>query len=147
MRHRKRGLGALVALSSVFKRLKNRALYYLRNPDKLTELLRNAQRKAASIGQEGPLKERWDYLMAFFRLLSAYARREYQDIPLQHLILIVAAVLYFLLPTDLIPDFIFPLGLVDDAAIIAWVVNIVKADLDNFLKWESSRGKSSPEPT
>lgn len=48
----------------------------------------------------------WDPLMACVRLLSANALRKYTDVPLQSLLLMTAAITYFLIPFDLIPDFI-----------------------------------------
>lgn len=131
--------GERIARGSVFRGLKNKAIEYLRNPDKLRDLLEKGKRKAEKAGREGPLKDVWDALMAFFRLLRAYVKREYTDIPWQSLILIVAAVLYFLVPIDVIPDFILGLGYVDDAAIIAWVVKTLQSVLDDFRKWESAR--------
>jgi uncharacterized membrane protein YkvA (DUF1232 family) len=81
--------------------------------------------------------------MAFFRLLRAYVKREYTDIPWQSLVLIVAAVLYFLVPVDVIPDFILGLGYLDDAAVIAWVVKTLQSVLDDFRKWESTRTEAA----
>ena len=135
-------LGTRIARGALFTRLKNKAGDYLRNPDRLRELIRKGKRKAASVGQDGPLKDVWDSLMAFLRLLRAYARRDYTNISWQHLVLIVAAVLYFLAPIDVIPDWIVGLGFLDDAAVVAWVVKTVKRDLDDFRKWESSRDQA-----
>jgi uncharacterized membrane protein YkvA (DUF1232 family) len=49
------------------------------------------------------------------------------------------ALLYFVTPSDLFPDFIPVAGYVDDATIIAFVVNAIKADLDKFLEWEATK--------
>jgi uncharacterized membrane protein YkvA (DUF1232 family) len=95
-----------------------------------------AKSKAES-KRQGHLKEVWDSLMALFRLVRAYAKRDYVEIPWQSLILIVATILYFLVPTDLIPDVILGLGYIDDAALIGWTMNAVKSDIDGFRKWES----------
>ena len=140
-------LGPRIARGALFTQLKNKAGNYLRNPDRLLELIRKGRRKAASIGQDGPLKEVWDSLMAFLRLLRAYARKEYTNISWQHLVLIVAAVLYFLAPIDVIPDWIVGLGFLDDAAVVAWVIKTVKGDLDDFRKWESSRAPAGGNST
>ena len=53
--------------------------------------------------------------------------------------LIVAGILYFLTPIDLIPDFLFGVGLVDDAAVLAWVMHAIQRVLDDFAVWESNR--------
>jgi uncharacterized membrane protein YkvA (DUF1232 family) len=82
--------------------------------------------------------------MAFFRLIRAVVRREYTEMPWQRLVLIVAGVLYFLTPIDLIPDFILGVGYLDDVAVIAWVMKTVQSDLDAFLMWESTRAQAQP---
>jgi uncharacterized membrane protein YkvA (DUF1232 family) len=53
----------------------------------------------------------------------------------------VAAILYFISPLDVIPDFIPGVGYVDDVAVIAWVLNSIAHDLDDFRAWEQDRGK------
>jgi uncharacterized membrane protein YkvA (DUF1232 family) len=89
------------------------------------------------------LKELWDALMTFLRLIRAYARGDYRQIPWETVTLIVAAVLYFLMPIDVIPDVLLGLGFVDDAAVIAWVMNTVGPELGKFRQWEASRAQSA----
>ncbi len=43
------------------------------------------------------------------------------------------------MPLDLVPDFL-PAGLVDDAAVLAFVIYLVRDELDAFLEWESNQG-------
>ncbi len=135
--------GERIARGSLFRGLKNKAAEYLRNPDTLRQLVEKGKQKAESAGRSGPFKDVWDSLMAFLRLLRAYVKREYTDIPWQSLVLIVAAVLYFLVPVDVIPDFILGLGYLDDAALIAWVVKTLQSVVDDFRKWESTRTETA----
>lgn len=53
--------------------------------------------------------------------------------------MIVGGFLYLISPIDAISDFIPVLGLVDDAAVLAWVLRRVRAELDTFRDWESRR--------
>lgn len=137
--------GRSIIATRFFQRLKNTAAEYVRNPDKLIELVGSARKKAVSLGKIGPLAEIWDSLMALFRLVRAYAKGEYRDIPTSHLLLIVAALLYFLIPTDVIPDFVVGIGLLDDAAVLTWVLATVKTAVDDFLRWESAQRTISLE--
>jgi uncharacterized membrane protein YkvA (DUF1232 family) len=130
--------GNRIVGGSLFAGLLGRATQYAKNPDKLKDLTTKARQKAESAGRSGPLKDLWESMMALLRLIRAYAKGEYRQVPAQSLVLIVAAVLYFLTPLDVIPDFIFGLGYLDDAAVIAWVINTVKSVLDDFLRWEAS---------
>ena len=68
-------------------------------------------------------------------LVHAWAGGAYTGVSKVNLVLIVGAVVYFLMPTDLVPDFIAGLGFVDDAAVIAWVVGAVRDELANFKAW------------
>jgi uncharacterized membrane protein YkvA (DUF1232 family) len=123
-------------VEKVIEQTKNRAEEYARDPDKAKKLLDNAVKKAKNYEKNrGPLADVWSYLTALFRLLRAYIRREYLDIPWSTIVLVIVAIIYFVSPIDLIPD-IFPGGLFDDAAIIAFVVTQIKVELDNFLAWE-----------
>ena len=51
-----------------------------------------------------------------------------------------AALIYFLNPFDLIPDFLPTLGLVDDATLVALVVASISEDLARFREWEAEQG-------
>ena len=137
------GLGEWIVSGSFFQGLKKKALWYLNNPDQLGELIGKGTKKAESAGRQGFLAEMWKWLMILLRLLRAVAKREYTGISWQSLVMIVAAVLYFLAPIDVIPDVLVGIGFVDDAAVIAFVVNRVKADLEEFVRWERSRASGN----
>ncbi len=104
-----------------------------RDTSKAEELAEAARRKAER--NRGPLEKVWRYLLALIRLLKAYSRREYSSIPWGSIVLVTVALLYFVSPIDLLPDF-FLGGLVDDAALIALIVRQIQTDLDAFIAWE-----------
>ena len=137
------GLGERIARGSFFKKIKDKAAEFLRNPEKLRDLIRKGWEKADSTGRQGPLKEVWQGLTTFLRLLRAYGKGDYSQVPWPSLVLIVAAVLYFLAPFDVIPDFLVGLGYVDDAAVIGFAMRAVATVLDDFRKWEASRSPDS----
>ena len=56
--------------------------------------------------------------------------------PWKSIALIVAGILYFTYPMDLIPDFIPVAGIIDDVALIAWIYKSVQEDIEKFLEWE-----------
>jgi uncharacterized membrane protein YkvA (DUF1232 family) len=132
-------LGSRIAHGAFFGRLKGRALRYLRDPEKLQDLVQQGWTKAGAAGGRGVLAEVWESLRTLLRLIRAYARGDYRDVPTGSLVLIVAAVLYFVLPIDLVPDFIVGLGYVDDVAILGWVISTAGGVLADFAAWEASR--------
>jgi uncharacterized membrane protein YkvA (DUF1232 family) len=77
-------------------------------------------------------------LSVFSRMTTAYASGKYRTIPWKAVMTILAAIIYFLNPLDLIPDFIPVMGLTDDLGVLVWVYNSVKGEIDKFLVWEKS---------
>jgi len=138
--------GKKVEKSSAFKSARGKAIEYAKNSTKLNELLDKATKKAAA--SQGRLAEIWESLLAAFRLLRAYASGRYRNIPWTSLVSIVAAVVYFVMPLDLIPDFILALGLIDDVALLGWILSSLKSDIDLFIEWEKDsarNGEDQPE--
>jgi uncharacterized membrane protein YkvA (DUF1232 family) len=80
----------------------------------------------------------WDDLQTIMRLLVAWAEDSYRRVPWTPLVLMAAALLYFVLPVDVIPDFLAGIGFVDDVAVISSVVQSVRDELDRFRDWEDA---------
>lgn len=76
--------------------------------------------------------------MLLGRLLRAHVKGQYRVQSFRFLLILVAAVIYFLNPLDLIPDFIIGIGLTDDLAVVTWVFQAAASELDAFMKWEKS---------
>jgi uncharacterized membrane protein YkvA (DUF1232 family) len=71
-------------------------------------------------------------------MLKAYATGKYREVPWKALLLIAAAVIYFVNPIDLIPDWIPGLGITDDLGILLTVYKSVSVEVEKFLAWEKS---------
>jgi uncharacterized membrane protein YkvA (DUF1232 family) len=127
-------------ISDLLYRLRTKAEEYIRNPDKAKALIQAAWEKTKRKEvDKGPLEEVWETLTLLIRLLQAYIRREYTTIPWGSIVMITAAIIYFVTPVDLVPDFIPVAGYVDDAAVIAFVIKQIRRDLEEFAQWEKSR--------
>lgn len=72
------------------------------------------------------------------RLLKAQAAGKYQ-LPVRVIIILLAAIIYFINPIDLIPDFIPGLGLTDDLSVLTWVYRIAADELERFEEWEMEK--------
>ena len=57
----------------------------------------------------------------------------------QALLSVVAALLYFLAPLDMVPDWLPGAGLLDDLAVLAWVMRTWAAELDAYRAWREAR--------
>jgi uncharacterized membrane protein YkvA (DUF1232 family) len=78
-------------------------------------------------------------LFVLGRLIKAYALGQYRQVPWKTILLIVAAVIYFVNPLDLVPDIIPLTGLTDDFAVLLWVYNSVSNEIERFIEWEKTR--------
>jgi len=112
---------------------------YAADKETTTYLLDEAIRKSRR--HKGVLAKCWDDLMALIRLVRAYIKGEYRDVPWETIVWAIAAIIYFITPIDLIPDFIPGIGFLDDAAVIALAIASVRKDVDNFREWERSARK------
>lgn len=77
-------------------------------------------------------------LNLFSRMTVAYASGKYRAVPWKTMITVIAAIIYFLNPLDLIPDIIPIMGLTDDFGILIWVYNSLSTEIDKFRAWEKS---------
>lgn len=125
------------------KHLIRKADPYLRDKRKTAGLLQAAAKKAA--GKESGLKGYWERLQLFFEVIKAWLTGEYKQIPYLSIASIVGALIYFVSPMDFIPDFLFTFGLLDDAAVIAFIAKQVNKDLDEYVEWKEQKDKHLPE--
>jgi uncharacterized membrane protein YkvA (DUF1232 family) len=70
-------------------------------------------------------------------MLRSWARGDYKGLPWKTIVTAMAAVLYFLDPLDIVPDFIPGIGYLDDAVVLGFVVHSIRSDLEKYLEWES----------
>jgi uncharacterized membrane protein YkvA (DUF1232 family) len=71
-----------------------------------------------------------------FDMLKDYRSKKYTSIPWKTIALVTAALLYFVNPVDIIPDFLGIIGFTDDAIVIGFVFNSIKQDLVKYCNWK-----------
>ena len=64
---------------------------------------------------------------------------EYEDVTAVELVAIVAALIYFVSPIDIIPDVIHGAGLLDDAVVAGIVVSWCDEDIKKYMEWRKNR--------
>ncbi len=106
----------------------------------LPRLLKKAASKADSNYEF--LLAPWETLQSFIRLTSAWLGGRYSP-PASTLVMVVAALVYFLAPFDLIPDAIPVLGMVDDGAVIVFVARENLSEISRFRIWEEKIARAS----
>lgn len=108
---------------------------YVGNPSRLHALFNDAAKETASMPRE-PFGDTWPYFQAMLRLIRAYAKGQYREIPESTLVVIVSAIVYAVNPLDVIPDALPALGYLDDATVIALAVKRSRDAIDDFMAWE-----------
>lgn len=128
-----------VTSSPSFLKATSKAESYAKDPKRLKKLFQEASKKAEGV-PHGAFSETWAYLMSMLRLIRAYYSSDYRNINWQSFLIIVAAVIYFVTPFDLIPDWIPLAGYIDDVFVVGLALKSVRGDLDAFMAWETSKG-------
>ncbi|HSX69764.1 MAG TPA: DUF1232 domain-containing protein [Pseudomonas sp.] len=117
-----------------------------------TRYLRLAQRVLArgrlpsllmAVARKGEGGDRFARLRGDLRLLqglcAAWWRGEYRAISSQALVSVVAALVYFLVPLDMVPDWLLGVGLLDDLAVLAWVLRTWDGELAAYRAWREAQ--------
>ena len=124
---------------SSIKEYISKAKKIINDDEKLKKLIEDVLKKLKEISSDKKTSVQLnDSLRLFIRIINAYTSKEYTYVPWKTICLIVAGLIYFIYPVDLIPDFIPVSGLIDDVALIAWIYESIQDDIEKFLEWEKS---------
>jgi len=109
----------------------------LKDKKKLESLIQKVLIKLKDLSKDKKsIKDFSEHISLFVRVIESYSSGKYTYVPWKSIALIVAGILYFTYPMDLIPDFIPVAGIIDDVALIAWIYKSVQEDIEKFLEWE-----------
>ena len=122
--------------SVFFRKATGKAGRYARNSGRLVELAKEVLGKLQNVGFKGNLAEFQTSVQLLIRMVKAYAAGEYKGLPWKSLISIVAVLIYFVSPIDLIPDFLPIIGITDDVALVVWLIKTLGDDVRKFSEWE-----------
>ena len=115
---------------------KEKAQNILKDTEKLENVLQSAEEKIKLIPTVG---DGLSYIPTFIDMVRSYISGEYKEIPTGTVITVVAMLLYYISPIDLIPDFIPVLGILDDAALLIAGLTLIKSDLDIYKNWRAHK--------
>lgn len=125
--------------SKSFQNAIKKAAAIATNPEKISDLLGSVTEKMSGMdGQKQRVTDFFDKVKTMMRMLRAYISGDYREIPWKSLVLIIGTLLYFMMPIDMIPDFIPITGLADDITIVFLVFGSINEDIEAFLEYEQS---------
>ncbi len=112
--------------------------HYFKNPEELNNILSEAFNKATLETENKSIKRLLEMLATATRMVRASISGEYENLSKPKLLLMVGALIYFVLPQDLIPDKIPVIGVVDDLAVLAFFIKTASDEIAKFEEWEKT---------
>jgi uncharacterized membrane protein YkvA (DUF1232 family) len=85
-----------------------------------------------------PLLEIWNEIKTMINLLIDFVTGKYKEVPWRIIAAIAGAIIYFVSPIDIIPDFL-PGGYLEDATVIWFARDLAMDDLSAYLIWRENR--------
>ncbi len=110
-----------------------------RNSAGLLNLLRNVLSKSKELGVGGVFDVIRGKIVTIGSLLKSYASGEYRDVEMKNLVMMIASLVYFLSPLDLLPDFLPILGYADDIALLTFVIKTVSEEIEKYELWKINK--------
>ena len=120
------------ALDEIQKRLK-KAEDLLKDDARMESFLEKIEKKIKWIPF---LAQEFKNIPTMVSMVRSYLRGNYTKIPKRTILAIVSALIYFLSPIDVVPDWIPLLGQLDDAIVIASCWNLVNKDVEDYRQWK-----------
>lgn len=125
-------------LLEALDKYKNKAEEILKDDEKVEPFLQNVEDKLNKIPKVGGYLAEIPVMMSMIR---AKILGQFKDASLKAMILMVAGLLYFLAPIDIIPDPLGIIGYIDDAAVIGLVLMMVEDEVKSYRVWQVNNGK------
>ena len=121
-------------MQSIFDNLYRQAERIISSDTKVSKLLDEVFLKIGEATES--FYKTQDNIIALTRMVRSWAKGDYKNISTSSIIAVVAALIYFVNPLDLIPDFIPIIGQIDDIFIIGYLIKTVNKEIERFMAWE-----------
>lgn len=118
------------------KLFESKAAEYIKDKGKVSTLLNLAFRKGMN---SDSLKQVWEQFQLLINVLKDWVSGEYKEMPKRTVLILIAALLYFITPADLVPDIIPLSGYLDDVTVLGFVYSQISKDLERYKVWKENQ--------
>ena len=109
----------------------------LNDKDELDNFLYRLEQKINDMPFVG---KKFSMIPVMISLVKNYVQGKYTTVPYGTILAVLSALVYFLSPIDIIPDFIPLAGYLDDMAVLGLCMNMVSIDIETYEKWRQAQG-------
>lgn len=106
------------------------------NPEKVSAVLEKAVALCDDLSHLRIIGKHFREASLVCSMINDYICKRYTKVPMATVITLLAAVLYFVSPLDIIPDFLPLIGHLDDVIVFGFVTDAAKVDLKKYEKWK-----------
>ena len=109
----------------------------LNDKDELDDFLYRLEQKINDMPFVG---KKFSMIPVMISLVKNYVQGKYTTVPYGTILAVLSALIYFLSPIDIIPDFIPLAGYFDDMAVMGLCMKMVNTDIESYDEWRRSEG-------
>ncbi|WP_057937448.1 YkvA family protein [Algoriphagus resistens] len=106
--------------------------------EKVTELIAGVGNKLIRFGDNPRVKKLIEPVSVLIRMVKAHFNGSHK-LTNSTLGLVLLALVYFVSPLDVIPDFLGFFGFADDLSVVLAIYAKIKDEIDTFLDWERTQ--------
>lgn len=123
-----------INIENIIREFTYKAKSVLSDKERINGILQKAKEM---IKNNKELNEIVDDVKVFIDLVRDYINGSYRQIPTSSIVLVTVGLIYLVTPIDVLPDFGIG-GFIDDAAVIAYVLKKVTAEIEAYKQWKEN---------